>query len=109
MKTARLFVCLFLIPQLLFGPYLQAETLPYRLVDRDRYDIFDEERKAKAEEELMIKDAPDDAQLLKYTNDFWRQAVTAVDGAYNLDKEPEPIPDLTLLNPTLACRFTAPT
>lgn len=102
MKTARLFVCLFLIPQLLFGPYLQAETLPYRLVDRDRYDIFDEERKAKAEEELMIKDAPDDAQLLKYTNDFWRQAVTAVDGAYNLDKEPEPIPDLTLLNPTLA-------
>lgn len=102
MKTARWVLCLFLVPQLIFGPYLRAETLPYRLVDRDQYDIFDDERKARAEEELIIKDAPDDAQLLKYTNDFWRQAVTAVEGDYSLDKEPEPIPDLTLLNPTLS-------
>ncbi len=102
MKTARWFLSLFLIPQLIFGPYLQAETLPYSLVDRDRYDIFEDERKAKAEEELIIKDTPDDAQLLKYTNEFWRQAVTAVEGDYSLDKEPEPIPDLTLLNPTLS-------
>ncbi len=102
MKTARLVLCLFLIPQLLFGPYLQAETLPYRLVDRDKYDLFEDERKAKAEEELIIQDVPDDAQLLKYTNEFWRQAVTAVEGDYTLDKEPEPIPDLTLLNPTLS-------
>ena len=102
MKTARLLLCLFLIPQLVFGPCLQAETLPYSLVDRDRYDIFEDERKAKAEEELIIKDTPDDAQLLKYTNEFWRQAVTAVEGDYSLDKEPEPIPDLTLLNPTLS-------
>lgn len=102
MKTARLVLCLFLIPQLLFGPYLQAETLPYQLVDRDKYDLFEDERKAQAEQELIIEDAPDDAQLLKYTNEFWRQAVTAVEGDYSLDKEPEPIPDLTLLNPTLS-------
>ncbi len=102
MKTARLVFCLFLIPQFIFGPYLQAETLPYRLVDRDKYAIFEDERKAKAEEDLIIQDAPDDAQLLKYTNDFWRQAVTAVEGDYSLDKDPEPIPDLTLLNPTLS-------
>lgn len=102
MKTARLILCLFLIPQFLFGPLLQAETLPYRLVDTDRYDIFEQDRKAKAEEELIIKEAPDDAELLKYTNEFWRQAVTAVEGDYSLDKEPEPIPDLTLLNPTLS-------
>ena len=102
MKTARILLCLFLIPQLVFGSYLRAETLPYRLVDRDLYDIFEDERKAKAEEELIIKDTPDDAQLLKYTNEFWRQAVTAVEGDYSLDKEPEPIPDLTLLNPTLS-------
>ena len=102
MKTARLLLCLFLIPHLVFGSYLQAETLPYTLVDRDRYDIFEDERKAQAEEELIIKEAPDDAQLLKYTNEFWRQAVTAVEGDYALDKEPEPIPDLTLLNPTLS-------
>lgn len=102
MKTARLVLCLFLIPQLLFGPYLQAGTLPYRLVDTDQYDIFEQDREAKAEEELIIKDAPDDAQLLRYSNEFWRQAVTAVEGDYTLDKEPEPIPDLTLLNPTLS-------
>ncbi len=102
MKTARLVLCLFLIPQLLFGPYLQAETLPYQLVDRDKYDLFEEDRKAAEEKELIIEDAPDDAQLLKYTNEFWRQAVTAVEGDYVLDKGPEPIPDLTLLNPTLS-------
>lgn len=95
-------MCLFLISQLLFGPLLQAQTLPYRLVDTDQYDIFEEEQKAKAEKELQVEEAPDDAQLLKYTNDFWRQAVTAVEGDYILDKEPEPIPDLTLLNPTLS-------
>lgn len=95
-------MCVLLIPQLLFGPYLQAETLPYRLVDTDQYDIFEEEHRAKAEKELQIEDTPDDAQLLKYTNEFWRQAVTAVEGDYSLDKEPEPIPDLTLLNPTLS-------
>ena len=61
MRTARLVLCLFLIPQLLFGPYLQAESLPYRLVDRDRYDIFEEERKAQAEEELIIKDVAFDS------------------------------------------------
>ena len=102
MKTARVVLCLFLIPQLLFGPYLQAETLPYQLVDRDKYDLFEEDRKAAEEKELIIEDAPDDAQLLKYTNEFWRQAVTAVEGDYTLDKGPEPIPDLTLLNPTLS-------
>ena len=102
MKTARRFLCLVLASQLLFGPLLQAETLPYRLVDTDKYDIFEEEHKAKAERELVVEEAPDDAQLLKYTNEFWRQAVTAVEGDYNLDKEPEPIPDLTLLNPTLS-------
>ena len=79
-------MCLLLIMNLLFGPYLQAETLPYRLVDTDQYDIFEEENRAKAEKELQIEDAPDDAQLLKYTNDFWRQAVTAVEGDYSLDK-----------------------
>ena len=102
MKTARWLLCLLLTMQLLFGPYLQAETLPYRLVDTNQYDIFEEENRARAEKELQVEDAPDDAQLLKYTNDFWRQAVTAVEGDYSLDKEPEPIPDLTLLNPTLA-------
>lgn len=102
MKTARRILCFLLTLQLLFGPYVQAGTLPYRLVDTDQYDIFEEEQKAKAEKELQIEDAPDDAQLLKYTNEFWRQAVTAVEGDYALDKEPEPIPDLTLLNPTLA-------
>ena len=102
MKTARRILCTLLAAQLLFGPYLQAETLPYRLVDTDQYDIFEEEHKAKAEKELQIEDTPDDAQLLKYTNEFWRQAVTAVEGDYSLDKEPEPIPDLTLLNPTLS-------
>ena len=102
MRTARVLLCLFLIPQLLFAPYLQGQELPYRLVDTDQYDIFEEEHRAKAEQELQIEDAPDDAQLLKYTNEFWRQAVTAVEGDYILDKEPEPIPDLTLLNPTLA-------
>ncbi len=102
MKTARWVLCALLIPQLIFGPYVQAGTLPYRLVDTDQYDIFEEEHKAKAEKELQIEEAPDDAQLLKYTNEFWRQAVTAVEGDYSLDKEPEPIPDLTLLNPTLS-------
>ena len=102
MKTARSVLCLVLACQLLFGPYLQAEALPYRLVDTDKYDIFEEEQRAKREQALKIEEAPDDAQLLKYTNEFWRQAVTAVDGDYALDKEPEPIPDLTLLNPTLS-------
>ena len=102
MKTARYFLCFLLTIQLLFGPYVQAGTLPYRLVDTDQYDIFEEEQREKAEKELQIEDAPDDAQLLKYSNDFWRQAVTAVEGDYVLDKEPEPIPDLTLLNPTLS-------
>lgn len=95
-------MCLLLAGEQLFCPYLQAEALPYRLVDTDQYDIFEEEHKAKAEKELQIEEAPDDAQLLKYTNEFWRQAVTAVEGDYSLDKEPEPIPDLTLLNPTLS-------
>ena len=102
MKTARVVLCLFLISQLLFGPCLQAETLPYRLVDTEKYDLFEEDRKAAEERELIIEDAPDDAQLLRYTNEFWRQAVTAVEGSYVLDDEPEPIPDLTLLNPTLS-------
>ena len=102
MKTARVVLCLFLISQLLFGPCLQAETLPYRLVDTEKYDLFEEDRKAAEEKELIIEDAPDDAQLLRYTNEFWRQAVTAVEGSYVLDDEPEPIPDLTLLNPTLS-------
>ena len=52
--------------------------------------------------ELTLEEPPDDAELLRYSNEFWRQAVTSVEGAYSLDKEPEPIPDLTLLNPTLS-------
>jgi len=79
-----------------------AETLPYSLVDKTQYSIFEEEQQEAREEALTLKDQPDDADLLKYSNDFWRQAVTSVEGAYKLDNEPEPIPDLTLLNPTLS-------
>ncbi len=86
----------------MFAPPAGAETLPYTLVDRNQYSIFEEDQAAQREEELQITDPPDDAQLLKYSTEFWRQAVTAVEGSYQLDKDPEPIPDLTLLNPTLS-------
>lgn len=102
MKIPRLLISLLLISQFVFPPQLRAEELPYSLVDKSQYDIFAEDQQAAEEKALEIPDTPDDAQLLKYTNAFWRQAVTAVEGAYKLDKDPEPIPDLTLLNPTLS-------
>lgn len=102
MKILRLPVALLLVLQFVFAPPAGAETLPYTLVDKEQYSIFQEEQAAKREEDLALEDPPDDADLLRYTNEFWRQAVTAVEGAYRLDKEPEPIPDLTLLNPTLS-------
>lgn len=102
MKILRLPVALLLVLQFVFAPPAGAETLPYSLVDKEQYSIFQEEQAAKREEELALEDPPDDADLLRYTNEFWRQAVTSVEGAYRLDKEPEPIPDLTLLNPTLS-------
>ncbi len=102
MKILRSAIALLLILQFVFAPPAGAQTLPYSLVDKEQYSIFQEEQAAKREEELALEDPPDDADLLRYTNEFWRQAVTAVEGAYRLDKEPEPIPDLTLLNPTLS-------
>jgi len=102
MKILRLSLALLMLFQFAFAPSAGAETLPYSLVDKEQYSIFAEEQAAKREEELALEDPPDDADLLRYSNDFWRQAVTAVEGAYKLDKEPEPIPDLTLLNPTLS-------
>ncbi len=102
MKILRLFVALAILLQFVSAPVLGAETLPYSLVDKSQYAIFEEEQAAQKEAELALEDPPDDAELLRYTNEFWRQAVTSVEGAYKLDKEPEPIPDLTLLNPTLS-------
>ncbi len=102
MKILRLPVALLLILQFVAAPPAGAETLPYSLVDKDQYSIFEEEQEAEKEKELTLEDPPDDADLLKFTNEFWRQAVTSVEGAYKLDKDPEPIPDLTLLNPTLS-------
>ena len=102
MKILRLPVALLLILQFVAAPPAGAESLPYSLVDKDQYSIFKEEQAAKEEEALAVEDPPDDAELLKFTNEFWRQAVTSVEGAYKLDNEPEPIPDLTLLNPTLS-------
>ena len=102
MKILRTFLCLVLCTQLILPPGLRAEDLPYSLVDKSQYDIFAEDQEAQREKELTVEDPPDDAQLLKYSDEFWRQAVTSVEGAYKLDKDPEPIPDLTLLNPTLS-------
>ena len=102
MKLLRALLALVLSLQFTLAPTAGAQPLPYRLVDTDQYDIFREDQQARDEKALEIQDAPDDAQLLKYSNEFWRQAVTAVEGAYQLDKGPEPIPDLTLLNPTLS-------
>ncbi len=102
MKALRLVLASILLLQVFFAPMAGAETLPYSLVDKNQYEIFEEEQQAQLEKELTLEDPPDDAQLLKYSTDFWRQAVTSVEGAYTLDKEPEPIPDLTLLNPTLS-------
>ena len=102
MKLLRLSLALSLLLQFVFAPVLGAEELPYSLVDKDQFSIFEEEQQAKREAELEIETPPDDANLLRYTQDFWRQAVTSVEGAYKLDNEPEPIPDLTLLNPTLS-------
>lgn len=102
MRAFKRVLCLLLSMQIFFAPLSGAETLPYSLVDKSKYTIFEQDRQQQDAEELIIQEAPDDAQLLKYTEEFWRQAVTAVDGAYNLDKDPEPIPDLTLLNPTLS-------
>ena len=102
MKILRSLLCLFLCTQLILPPGLSAEDLPYSLVDKNEYDLFSEEQEAQREKELTIEEPQDDAQLLKYSDKFWRQAVTSVEGAYKLDKDPEPIPDLTLLNPTLS-------
>lgn len=102
MKTLRRLLCLFLIPQLLFAPLAGAETLPYSLVDKSQYAIFEQEQAEARAEELAVDEPTDNPNLLQYSNDFWRQAVTAVEGDYSLDKEPEPIPDLTLLNPSLS-------
>ncbi|MBR4355032.1 MAG: hypothetical protein IKP96_00440 [Elusimicrobiaceae bacterium] len=102
MKILRLFVALVFLLEVGFAPVVGAQTLPYHLVDKDQYAIFEEEQAAKREAALVLEDPPDDAALLHYSNEFWRQAVTSVEGAYKLDNEPEPIPDLTLLNPTLS-------
>lgn len=102
MKASRLLLACIISLNIFFAPLAGAQSLPYSLVDKNQYDIFEEEQQAAREQELTLEDPPDDAQLLKYSDDFWRQAVTAVEGAYTLDKEPEPIPDLTLLNPTLS-------
>lgn len=102
MKMLRTLVALILALQWITAPLAGAEGLPYSLVDKEQYAIFEEEQAAKKEAELTLEDPPDDAQLLHYSTEFWRQAVTSVEGAYALDKEPEPIPDLTLLNPTLS-------
>ena len=101
-KLLRQALAVLLILQFPFALPAGAQSLPYRLVDTDQYDIFREDQQAKEEQKLALEDPPDDANLLKYSNEFWRQAVTSVEGAYKLDKEPEPIPDLTLLNPTLS-------
>ncbi len=102
MKALRLLLAGTLLLDLFFAPMAGAQSLPYSLVDKNEYDIFEEEQAAQREKELTLEDPPDDAQLLHYSNEFWRQAVTSVEGAYTLDKDPEPIPDLTLLNPTLS-------
>ena len=101
MRLGRLTLACVLLLEFIYAP-LGAQTLPYTLVDKDEYSIFEEEQQAKREAELTLEDPMDDAQLLHYSNEYWRQAVTSVDGAYELDKGPEPIPDLTLLNPTLS-------
>ena len=102
MKALRLLLAYIIFLNVLFAPALGAEGLPYSLVDKNQYDIFEEEQQRAREQELSLEEPPDDAALLQYSEEFWRQAVTAVEGAYTLDKEPEPIPDLTLLNPTLS-------
>ncbi len=102
MKILRLVIAWVITLQLCLTPLAGAESLPYSLVDKEQYAIFEEEQAARREAELALEDPPDDAALLHYSEEFWRQAVTAVDGAYQLDKGPEPIPDLTLLNPTLS-------
>lgn len=102
MKLGRLALACILLLDFVFPPAVWAEDLPYSLVDKDQYSIFEEEQAAKREAALTLEDPPDDADLLRYSNEFWRQAVTSVEGAYELDKGPEPIPDLTLLNPTLS-------
>ena len=102
MKILRLFVAGVLCLQLGFPPDVLGQALPYSLVDKDQYAIFEEEQAAKQDAALALEDPPDDAALLHYSDEFWRQAVTAVEGGYKLDNEPEPIPDLTLLNPTLS-------
>ncbi len=102
MKALRLLLAYIIFFNVFFAPVAGAQTLPYTLVDKNQYDIFEEEQQASREKELSLEEPPDDAALLQYSNEFWRQAVTSVEGAYTLDKEPEPIPDLTLLNPTLS-------
>ena len=102
MKALRLLLACVLMLNIFFAPVAGAETLPYSLVDKNQYDIFEEEQQQAREKELTIVEPPDDAQLLQYSDEFWRQAVTSIEGAYTLDKDPEPIPDLTLLNPTLS-------
>ena len=101
MRLGRFALACVLLVEFIYAP-LGAQTLPYSLVDKDQYSIFEEEQQAKREAALTLEDPMDDAQLLHYSNEYWRQAVTAVDGDYELDRGPEPIPDLTLLNPTLS-------
>ncbi|MBQ8033016.1 MAG: hypothetical protein IJ266_03580, partial [Elusimicrobiaceae bacterium] len=90
MKALRLLLAYIIFFNVFFAPVAGAQTLPYTLVDKNQYDIFEEEQQASREKELSLEEPPDDAALLQYSNEFWRQAVTSVEGAYTLDKEPEP-------------------
>lgn len=82
-KLLRQALAVLLILQFTFALPAGAQSLPYRLVDTDQYDIFREDQQAKEEQKLALEDPPDDANLLKYSNEFWRQAVTSVEGLIN--------------------------
>ena len=71
MKASRLLLACVIFLNVFFAPAAGAETLPYSLVDKNQYGIFEEEQAAQQERELALEDPPDDAQLLKYSDEFW--------------------------------------